>query len=106
MCEDLRLAIGPHSIGRETRHLRIQPLYHFEGFHDLSDVGANEIGLLYLEAGIARRASALVVSLSVLENLRILLGLMLGGHRSTHDALCSALEEAQRQVESMVGPIT
>lgn len=106
MCEDLRLAIGPYANGRETRHLRIQPLYQFEGLADLSDGGAQEIGLRYLEAGMARRASALVVSLSGFKHPRLVLGLMLGGHRSANDALSPALEEARRQVEGLLAPLT
>ena len=103
-CEDMSLYIGPHSVGRETRTHRIHPRYLLESFLDAAPGEMREIGMHYLDTGIARRAAALIVPLASPNARRIVLGLFLGGHRSDHAMHSGALRGAYSRIERIVEP--
>lgn len=103
--DDLTLHVGPHAPGRLSRLHRIQPRYVFESLPNLDDGTPHETGLLYLDGAMARRAPVLVIALPAPRETHVMLGLLLGGHRSRLESLADALCQAQRQISAPCGDI-
>lgn len=100
--QDRTLAIGPHSVGRVTRHTTLVQRYHFETVPDLSTGAEIETGLRAFDAGIARRLNALVVPVEKTARAVVVLGLILNPGRGVPEPLRHALRHASAQIRDVL----
>lgn len=98
--EDLLLRVGPHSIGRETRHVPLQESFSFETVPVFELATTTEVALVAHNDGIARRSSALLHPVQISSKRILHLGILTGGRRGDPRALIRPLELAGEQFSS------
>jgi len=96
--QDMEVYMGPHYLGRETRNTRLVRHYSFETIPDLDTSAVSEIGLRYVNGGIARRLGVLMVALDSTPSSIMTIGLVINPSRGPSDTLIEALDQAHAQI--------
>ncbi|WP_170424027.1 helix-turn-helix domain-containing protein [Ruegeria arenilitoris] len=99
IAQDMELRMGPHTVGRETRAIPVQPSYSFETIPDLVIGDVSEVVLRWFERTVARRTSVALIPVESSTSNIALIGLVLNATRGASDAQIQALQQAYGQIK-------
>lgn len=92
------LFIGPHSLGRASRHITLEPKYRHEMPLDLVDDQPTEAGLTPCAGEAGNRIQTLLIPISRQGEYTAVLGFVLNPGRAPNPALAKTLSQAARQI--------
>ena len=98
--QDMDLQMGPHSLGRETRGIRLRREYSFETIPDMEIGKTTQVGLLTRNSDIARRVSTLMVPVYSSISSIVVIGLIVNSARDISQDLTTSLYQACTQIRS------
>ena len=98
VAQDMELRMGPHTVGRETRGMSLQPAYGFETVPDLVIGQVSEVGLRWFDGPVARRTNVAVIPVESSTRSIALIGFVLIATRGASDLQVRALRQAYEQV--------
>lgn len=99
VAQDMEMHMGPHTVGRETRGIPVQPTYGFETIPDLVIGEVSEVGLRWFEGSVARRTSVALIPVESSTSNIALIGLVLNATRGASDVHIRALQQAFGQIK-------
>lgn len=105
MVQDLDLHMGPYTLGRETRNIRLQPKYGFETIPDLTSSAPFECTLRSQEDRVIRRTSALMAPIATSQDTMVVLGLILNAGWGASDHMHPPLKSACSQITTAIGEL-
>lgn len=102
---DLDLHMGPYTVGRETRNVRLHSEYGFETIPDLTADIPVEITLRSQKDQVIRRTSTLMAPVLTSHDTMVVLGLILNLGWSSVDHLRGPLRGACDQITSAINEL-
>ncbi|MEM9840902.1 MAG: hypothetical protein AAF830_17360 [Pseudomonadota bacterium] len=90
--------MGPHSLGRASRHVALEQQYRHDMLRSLGDGEPLEVGLSPCSGETGNRIQALMIAIAQRGEFTAALGFALNPGRAPNPALAEALTQAARQI--------